>query len=97
MGLRSRIANGIRNLLHKQQAESQLDDEVRAYVDMITDERTAAGMSPSEARRTALADFGGVEQVKQAVRDRRTGAGIELLWYDVRFGLRQLRKSPGFT
>jgi predicted permease len=97
MGLRSRIENGIRNLLHKQQVESQLDDEVRAYVDMITDERTAAGMSPSEARRTALADFGGVEQVKQAVRERRTGAGIELLWYDVRFGFRQLRKSPGFT
>ena len=73
MSLRSRIASFVRNLLRKPHVESQLDDEVRAYVDLITDERIAAGMSATEARRTALADAGGMEQVKQSVRDHRAG------------------------
>jgi hypothetical protein len=64
---------------------------------MVTDERIAAGMSAAEAHRTALVDFGGTEQVKQAVRDQRAGAGVELLGQDVRYGLRQLRRNPGFT
>ena len=95
MGLESRIRSGLRNLLKKSHAEAQLDDEVRAYVDMVADEKIAAGVSPAEARRSTLAELGGVEQVKQAVREERSGAGIELLWQDLRYGLRQLRKSPG--
>jgi predicted permease len=97
MNFLSRINSAVRNLFRKQQVERQLDDEVRAYVEMMTDERVAAGMSASEARRTALAEFGGVEQVKQAVRERRTGASAELLWQEVRYGLRQLRRNPGFS
>ena len=54
-------------------------------------------MSASEARRTALVKAEGIEQVKQAVRDHRAGAGMELFWQDARFGLRQLRQNPGFT
>ena len=69
----SRIHSALRNLLHKEQAERQLDSELRAYVEMVTDEKTAEGMSASEARRSTLAEFGGMEQVKQAVRDRRAG------------------------
>ena len=79
MGLESRIKSGLRNLTKKRHAEAQLDDEVRAYVDMVTDEKIAAGLSPAEARRSTLAELGGVEQVKQAVREERSGAGIELL------------------
>ena len=75
MKLWSRIKSTLRNLLRKPQIESQLDQEIRAYVDMVTDEKIAAGMSASEARRTALAELGGLEQVKQAVRERRTGPG----------------------
>ena len=97
MKLWSRLTSTFRNLLRKPGVEKQLDDEVRAYVDMIADERIAAGISPSEARRTAQAESGGVEQVKQAVRDRRAGTGLELFWQDVRFGVRQLRQNPGFT
>jgi predicted permease len=97
MSLWSHIVSTLRNLFRKQQVESQLDDEVRSYIDLIADERVAAGMSPSEARRTAVADSGGVEQVKQAVRDRRAGARVELLWQDARYGLRQLWRNPGFT
>ena len=97
MKLLSRIRSISKNLLRKQQVERRLDDEVRVYVDMLTDERIASGMSPSEARRIAQVGSGGIEQVKQSVRDRRAGAGLELLWQDARFGLRQLRRNPGFT
>jgi predicted permease len=97
MKLWSLLKSAARNLLRKQQVESQLDEEVHAYVDLVTQERIAAGMSPSEARRTALADFGGVEQVKQAVRNHRAGVGVELLGQDIHYGLRQFWRNPGFT
>jgi predicted permease len=92
-----RFQSALRNLLRKPRVESQLDDELRAYVDMTTDEKVAAGLSAAEARRAALAEFGGIEQVKQAVRDRRAGTGIELLWQDARYGMRQLRRNRGFA
>jgi predicted permease len=97
MKLLSRIASLLRNLFRKGQVEEQLDAEVHAYVGLLADEKIAAGMSEQEAKRTARVEFGGVEQVKQAVRDRRAGAGLELLWQDVRFGMRQLWRNPGFT
>lgn len=87
----------MRNLFRKERAEKELDGELRAYVELVTDERIASGMTADEARRTALAEFGGMEQVKQAVRDKRAGAGLELFWRDLRFGFRQLVRNPGFT
>jgi putative ABC transport system permease protein len=86
-----------RNLLRRRQIESQLEDEVRAYAEMIADEKIAGGIPAQEARRTTLADLGGIEQVKQSVRDRRTGTGLELLWQDVRYALRQLARNRAFT
>lgn len=97
MKLLSRVNSLWRNLFRKDQVEDQLDDEVRAYVDMVTDEKIAMGISASEARRIALMEFGGMEQVKQAVREHRTGIGFERLLQDARFGMRQLCRNPGFT
>jgi predicted permease len=87
----------LRNLFLKPQVERQLEDEIRAYVELLTCDKIAAGMSPAEARRAALVEAEGVEQVKQAVRDRRAGTALEIFWQDVRFGLRQLWQNPGFT
>lgn len=87
----------VKNLLHKDRVERQLDSELRAYVEMVADEKVAEGASASEARRSTLAEFGGMEQVKQAVRDHRAGTGLETFWGDIRYGWRQLLRNPGFA
>ena len=97
MKLHSHLQAAIRNLLRRQRVEGELDEEVRTFAEMLADERIAGGMPPSEAHRTALADCGGIEQLKQAVRDRRAGVRFEVLGQDLRFGLRQLRRSPAFA
>ena len=71
--------------------ERALDDELQAYLDQQIDARIAAGMSPAEARRTALAEFGGVEQVKEQVRTGATGAGSTALRQDLRYAVRALQ------
>jgi predicted permease len=97
MRLVSRIRRIARNLLHKQRVEGELDAEVRAYAQMVADEREASGASVAEARRSSLAEIGGIENVKQAVREHRAGTGLETLWQDVRYALRQLLRSPAFS
>jgi predicted permease len=86
-----------RNLLQRSRIDSEDDAEVRAYVELLTDELVASGMSPAEAARSARAACGGIEQVKQAVRNVRAGMRLELLWQDVRFGVRQFCRKPLFT
>jgi hypothetical protein len=92
-----RIRATFGNLAHKKKTEAALEAEVRACAEMLTAEKIGNGVPLAEARRRALAELGGAEQVKQAVRDERAGTGVERLWQDIRFGLRQLRRSPGFA
>lgn len=97
MSFGTRIRSAIRNWTQRKRTESDLDSELHAFVDLIADEKIADGMSPSEARRCALVETGGFEQVKQAVRDQRSGARVEILWQDLRFGMRMLARNPGFA
>ena len=97
MGIAAWVGSAWRNLWQRRSVEAGLSDEVRGYVEMLTDEKVAAGLPRAEARRLALMELGGEAQVKQAVRDGRAGSGLETLTQDVRFGWRMLRRSPGFT
>ena len=93
----SRILSFFRNLVHKNKAEQALDDELRSSVELLTQEKMKDGLSPSEARRQALIELGGIEQVKEEVRAARAGRVLEDFVRDVRFAFRTLAKSPGFT
>ncbi len=77
--------------------QRDLDEEVQSWFEIQAARHEAHGMSPAEARREARRGFYGPEQVKQQVREERMGAGIESIVRDVRYALRALRRSPGFT
>jgi macrolide transport system ATP-binding/permease protein len=93
-----------RTLLHRLAAlfprnrrEDDLDDELRAHLEMAMEANVSKGMSTEEARREALRSFGGVEQTKELYRDQRRLPMIETTFQDLRFGLRMLRRDPGFS
>jgi len=91
------LRNLVRNLWHRGHVEQDLDQEVRAHVDLLVEQHTANGMNEIMARRAARLELGGADQVKEAVRDIRRGVWLEQSWRDLRYGVRTLRKTPGFT
>ena len=93
----ARLRSLLRNVFRRERVERELDDEVRAYSEQLADEKIAGGMNPERARREARLELGGSEQVKEEVRSTRSGAALDSLWQDVRFGARMLRRNPGFT
>lgn len=97
MPLLEKTRSLLRNLFLSRRVEADLDHEVQSHLAMLIEENVRAGMSPEEARRAAQIELGGVEQVKQQVRDKRIGNWLDPVISDCRYGLRQLRKNPGFT
>src|SRR6516164_7186072 len=97
MALHARLTSLARNLFRTQRAERDLDEELRSYLELLTQEKIKTGMPAEEARRQARIELGGAEQVKEQVREVRAGHLLENLGRDLRFTFRALRKRPGFT
>jgi len=87
----------LRSLSRKSRVEQELTDELRFHLEKLIEEKVGKGMTPEEARYAALRELGGVEQIKEECRDMRRVNYIENFLQDVRYGLRQLRRNPGFT
>jgi putative ABC transport system permease protein len=87
----------VRDFLRAGDAEGRLDEEVRFHLDMEAEKNEREGMTPHEARRAAVARFGGVDTHKESVRDARGFRWIDDLISDTRYAWRSLRRAPGFT
>src|SRR5262244_3923726 len=87
----------LRGLFLKRRLEQEMQDEINAHLEMQIEDNLRQGMSPEEARYLALRKFGGVEQMKETHRDRRSLASVETLLRDLKYGFRMLRRSPGVT
>ena len=83
--------------LRKDHVEAELGREINAHLALLEEDFLDRGMSTDEARLAARRAYGGVEQAKQLHRDERSILWLERLARDIRFAVRQLRKSPGFA
>ena len=87
----------LRGLFRKRKLEDELADEIQSHLEMQIAEHVCQGMSPEEARYQALREFGGVDQIKETYRERRSLPWMETFVRDLRYGVRMLRRSPGMT
>lgn len=92
-----RIQLRLRSLFFRSNVEDELKDELRDYLERETEQQSAAGARPEDARRMALASLDGLERVKEECRDARGVRWIESGASDLRFAFRTLRKTPAFT
>ncbi len=97
MNLARRIRLWIGGLFSTGRFNADMDAEMRLHLELRIEKNITSGMSPEEARFAALRSFGGLDQIKERERDRRSGVWMGQLAQDVWFGLRIFRKSPLFT
>jgi predicted permease len=87
----------LRGLFLKRRLDEEMQEEIDGHLELLIEDNLREGMSPEEARYLALRKFGGVEQLKETHRDRRSLSSVETLLRDLNYGFRMLRRSPGVT
>jgi len=92
-----RVASFWRTLFRRSRLDSELDEEVRGYLDALVEKKVREGLDPAAARRAAAREMGGLEWVKEEARSVRIGVGLETTLRDARYAWRGLWRSPGFA
>ena len=87
----------VRNTIHARASDADLRDNVHSYVDLLTEEKIAAGMAPDAAHRAALLEFGGVDTVTEQTREARAGAQLAQVWQDARYAMRIAWRDWSFS
>src|SRR5579862_7976707 len=97
MAILTRVWQGLRLAVTRRRLEADLKRELEFHLQMEIEQRVARGSSPAEARRSALADFGGLDRSTEEVRDVRGVTFWDNLFQDIRYGLRSLRRAPAYA